>query len=111
MCSSDLINDHAAALRSAKTDYRQAANAKANPGNRIYLRSHPVRRSNHRVSLLITLNIGTEAKVSHFDSSINPEQDVVRLDITMYDSLKAQTKMHVMKLVKIHIERGYSPVL
>lgn len=47
------------------------------------LRCHPIRSPDQRVSLLVSLNIGTESEVGDLDSAVDAQKDVVGFYVTV----------------------------
>ena len=62
-------------------------------------RGHPVRRSYHRVPLLVALHVRAEAEVGDLDSAVGAQQDVVRLDVAMQDPASVQV-VHALQDLK-----------
>ena len=59
-----------------------------------YLWSHPIRSSYHRLSLFIALDVCAKTKISHFNCAIHAQQNIVRFDVSMNNTLvKNKQKM------------------
>lgn len=54
------------------------------------LHSHPIRSSNHRLSLLMLFNVRTESKVRDLHRTIETKQNIVWLNISVDDAFEVK---------------------
>ena len=71
-------------------------------------RSHPVRRADHSVSLLVALDVCAEAKVGDLDAAVDAEEDVVRLDVSVEDALVVEVVDAFQDLKKRNVIKSFS---
>ena len=61
---------------------------------------HPVGRADHRVSLLVALDVRAEAEVGDLDAAVDAQEDVVRLDVSVEDALVVEVVDALQNLEK-----------
>ena len=71
-------------------------------------RGHPVGRSHHGVSLLVALDVRAEAKVRDLDPAVDPQEDVVRLDVSVEDALVVEVVDAFQDLKKRNVIKSFS---
>ena len=61
---------------------------------RAHLRRHPVRRADLGLPALVALDVGAEAEVCDLHRTVLPQQDVIRFDVPVDDTLQRRRRNH-----------------